>query len=72
MADIAGPVGRRVIKQPNVILVFSDDQRCNSSGMTGDPFTQTPNHDLCNKNILTLIDHFEQGIRRFKQVQYST
>ncbi|WP_018970897.1 sulfatase-like hydrolase/transferase [Rubritalea marina] len=28
--------------QPNVIFVFSDDQRYDSLGMTGDPITQTP------------------------------
>lgn len=32
-------------KQPNVIFVFTDDQRYNSLGITGDPVTQTPNID---------------------------
>lgn len=33
-------------KQPNIIFIFSDDQRFNSLSMTGDPITQTPNIDL--------------------------
>ncbi len=37
--------GGKKIKQPNVIFVFSDDQRYNSLGITGDPVTQTPNLD---------------------------
>lgn len=32
-------------EKPNIIFVFSDDQRFNSLGMTGDPLTQTPNLD---------------------------
>ncbi len=32
-------------KQANVIFIFSDDQRFNSLGMTGDPVTRTPNID---------------------------
>ncbi|EMI20370.1 mucin-desulfating sulfatase (N-acetylglucosamine-6-sulfatase) [Rhodopirellula maiorica SM1] len=31
--------------RPNVIFVFSDDQRFDSLAMTGDPVTQTPNLD---------------------------
>lgn len=36
---------KKATKQPNVIFVFSDDQRFNSLGITGDPVTQTPNLD---------------------------
>lgn len=36
-------------KKPNVIFIFSDDQRFNSLSMTGDPVTQTPNIDLLAK-----------------------
>ncbi|WP_199271662.1 sulfatase-like hydrolase/transferase [Paraglaciecola sp. L3A3] len=36
-------------KQPNIIFVFSDDQRFNSMSMTGDPVTQTPNLDQLAK-----------------------
>ena len=32
-------------KKPNVIFIFSDDQRFNSLSMTGDPIIQTPNID---------------------------
>ncbi|MEP3838641.1 MAG: sulfatase-like hydrolase/transferase [Algibacter sp.] len=32
-------------KKPNVIFVFTDDQRFNSLGITGDPVTETPNID---------------------------
>lgn len=34
-----------VEKRPNVIFVFSDDQRYDSLSMTGDPVNQTPNLD---------------------------
>ena len=34
-------------KKPNVIFVFTDDQRFNSLGMTGDPVTETPHIDQC-------------------------
>ncbi len=36
-------------KKPNVIFIFSDDQRFNSLSMTGDPVTETPNIDLLAK-----------------------
>jgi arylsulfatase A-like enzyme len=36
-------------KQPNIIFVFSDDQRYNSLSMTGDPVTKTPNLDALAK-----------------------
>jgi len=36
-------------KKPNVIFIFSDDQRFNSLSMTGDPVVQTPNIDLLAK-----------------------
>ena len=36
-------------KQPNIIFVFSDDQRYNSLSMTGDPVTKTPNLDQLAK-----------------------
>jgi len=36
-------------KKPNVIFVFSDDQRFNSLSMTGDPVIQTPNIDQLAK-----------------------
>lgn len=36
-------------KQPNIIFVFSDDQRYNSLSMTGNPVTQTPNLDQLAK-----------------------
>ena len=32
-------------KKPNVIFVFTDDQRFNSLGITGDPVTETPHID---------------------------
>jgi len=32
--------------KPNIIFIFSDDQRFNSLSMTGDPVVQTPNIDL--------------------------
>lgn len=32
--------------KPNIIFLFSDDQRFNSLSMTGDPVTKTPNIDL--------------------------
>ena len=35
--------------KPNVIFIFSDDQRFNSLSMTGDPVTKTPNIDLLAK-----------------------
>lgn len=39
-------------KKPNIIFVFSDDQRFNSLGITGDPVTQTPNIDaLANEGV---------------------
>lgn len=37
-------------KKPNVIFVFTDDQRFNSLSMTGDPVTQTPNIDQLAKD----------------------
>jgi len=36
-------------KKPNVIFIFSDDQRYNSLSMTGDPVVKTPNIDLLAK-----------------------
>ena len=36
-------------KKPNIIFVFSDDQRFNSLSMTGDAVTQTPNIDQLAK-----------------------
>ena len=36
-------------KKPNVIFVFTDDQRYNSLSMTGDKITQTPNIDQLAK-----------------------
>ena len=36
---------RSKARQPNVIFVFTDDQRFNSLGITGDQVTQTPNID---------------------------
>ena len=36
-------------KKPNIIFVFSDDQRFNSLSMTGDPVTETPNIDQLAK-----------------------
>ncbi|WP_339881477.1 sulfatase-like hydrolase/transferase [Polaribacter vadi] len=36
-------------KKPNVIFIFSDDQRFNSLSMTGDPVTETPNLDQLAK-----------------------
>ncbi|MEO9571678.1 MAG: sulfatase-like hydrolase/transferase [Polaribacter sp.] len=36
-------------KKPNVIFIFSDDQRFNSLSMTGDPVTETPNIDQLAK-----------------------
>ncbi|WP_299098241.1 sulfatase-like hydrolase/transferase [uncultured Winogradskyella sp.] len=39
-------------KKPNIIFVFSDDQRFNSLSMTGDPITETPNIDqLANEGV---------------------
>ncbi|MFC5051788.1 sulfatase-like hydrolase/transferase [Rubritalea spongiae] len=35
--------------KPNVIFLFSDDQRYDSLGMTGDPLTQTPHLDQLAK-----------------------
>jgi len=35
--------------KPNIIFVFSDDQRFNSLSMTGDPVTETPNIDQLAK-----------------------
>ncbi|MDO6736311.1 sulfatase-like hydrolase/transferase [Wenyingzhuangia sp. 2_MG-2023] len=35
--------------KPNVIFIFSDDQRFNSLSMTGDPITQTPHIDQLAK-----------------------
>ena len=37
--------GALASKRPNVIFVFSDDQRYDSLSMTGDPVNQTPNLD---------------------------
>lgn len=38
--------------KPNIIFIFSDDQRYNSLSMTGDPVTQTPNLDqLANEGV---------------------
>lgn len=37
-------------KQPNIIFVFSDDQRYNSLSMTSDPVTKTPNLDALAKD----------------------
>lgn len=37
-------------KKPNVIFIFSDDQRFNSLSMTGDPVTKTPNIDQLSKD----------------------
>ena len=37
-------------KQPNIIFVFSDDQRYSSLSMTGDPVTKTPNLDNLAKD----------------------
>jgi len=34
---------------PNIIFIFSDDQRFNSLSMTGDPVTETPNIDQLAK-----------------------
>ncbi|WP_159020755.1 sulfatase-like hydrolase/transferase [Algibacter sp. L3A6] len=36
-------------KKPNIIFVFSDDQRFSSLSMTGDPVVQTPNIDALAK-----------------------
>ena len=36
-------------KKPNVIFIFSDDQRFNSLSMTGDPIAETPNIDQLAK-----------------------
>jgi len=36
-------------KKPNVIFIFSDDQRFNSLSMTGDPVTETPHIDQLAK-----------------------
>lgn len=36
-------------KKPNIIFIFSDDQRFNSLSMTGDPVVQTPNIDALAK-----------------------
>ncbi|MFD1016051.1 sulfatase-like hydrolase/transferase [Winogradskyella rapida] len=36
-------------KKPNIIFVFSDDQRFNSLSMTGDPVTETPHIDQLAK-----------------------
>ncbi len=36
-------------KKPNVIFIFSDDQRYNSLSMTGDPIAETPNIDQLAK-----------------------
>jgi len=36
--------------KPNIIFIFSDDQRFNSLSMTGDPVVQTPNIDLLAKD----------------------
>ncbi|WP_298946175.1 sulfatase-like hydrolase/transferase [uncultured Polaribacter sp.] len=36
-------------KKPNIIFIFSDDQRFNSLSMTGDSVTETPNIDLLAK-----------------------
>ena len=38
-------------KKPNVIFIFSDDQRFNSLSMTGDPIIQTPNIDELAKEV---------------------
>lgn len=42
-------VTRAQEKKPNVIFIFSDDQRFNSLSMTGDPVVQTPNIDQLAK-----------------------
>lgn len=42
-------VKKKQQKKPNVIFIFSDDQRFNSLSMTGDPVTKTPNIDLLAK-----------------------
>ena len=40
-------------KKPNIIFVFTDDERYNSLGVTGDPVTQTPHIDrLAKEGVL--------------------
>ena len=44
---------KRIDKKPNVIFVFTDDERYNSLGVTGDPVTQTPHIDrLAKEGVL--------------------
>ncbi|TWU55867.1 sulfatase-like hydrolase/transferase [Rubripirellula reticaptiva] len=43
--NLLGQNRTEAAEQPNVVFVFSDDQRYNSLSMTGDPVTQTPHLD---------------------------
>ncbi len=50
-------------KKPNVVFIFSDDQRYASLGVTGDPVTQTPNLDgLAKQGVLFNNAHITSPI----------
>ncbi|MEP5341553.1 MAG: sulfatase-like hydrolase/transferase [Algibacter sp.] len=49
-SNIKGEIKKKI--KPNVIFVFTDDQRFNSLGITGEPVTETPNIDkLANDGV---------------------
>ncbi len=49
LASFASCTAQKQQKKPNIIFVFSDDQRFNSLSMTGDPIAETPNIDQLAK-----------------------
>ena len=49
LSCVVASINKEQPKKPNVIFVFSDDQRFNSLSRTGDAVTQTPNIDQLAK-----------------------
>ncbi len=41
----AGGKSQAVPRQPNIVMIFTDDQRADSLGCTAHPFVKTPNID---------------------------
>ncbi len=45
-------------KRPNIILLLTDDQRCDALGCAGNPIIQTPNMDLLAQNGMRFANAF--------------